>query len=75
MLKRQPTKRLDLGPVSEKLYDALDWMARHTVLGCTAEDVARFLITREIDNRLRAGEFEKDAAWSRWLDGERAKWR
>jgi hypothetical protein len=64
-LLRQPTKRLDLGHVSGKLYDALDWMSRHTVLGCDAADVAKFLLTNEMEKRRLSGEFERDAAWSR----------
>jgi hypothetical protein len=72
MTVRQPTRRLDLGQVSGRLYDALDWMSRHTVLGCNAEDVAKFLLTREMQRRQMDGEFERDAEWSRWLDGETA---
>ena len=70
--KLVPVKRLDLGPVSGRLYDALAWLAHNDILGCNAEDVAKFLLTKEIENMARTGYFEKAKAFKEWLDREMA---
>ena len=68
-------KRLNLGQVSGNLYDVLAWLSRHDVFGCSAEDVALFLLTREVEHMMQTGYLEKVAAFSKWLDAEMAKLR
>jgi hypothetical protein len=70
-----PVIHLDLGEVSGFLYKTLEWLANHGMLGCNPEEVALFILTKDLDDRLRSGQFEKDDKFARWLDREMAAFR